>query len=102
MLRNMFWGSSDSGGTRTANDRYKARDEISREKRRQLTEAASEINFDEEARKILSARLNLDPDDISNSDETMNDYDAIYRSPIGGDYNGLYTFEHTFMIILKL
>jgi hypothetical protein len=49
-----------------------------------LDQAAAEINFDDEARKILSRKLNLGADGVSNTNETYNDFDIIYRCPKGG------------------
>jgi hypothetical protein len=49
-----------------------------------LDKAAAQINFDDEARKILSMKLNLGPNGVNDRNDTYNDYDVIYRCPRGG------------------
>ena len=59
---------------------YRSEIEISKEHRKQLTEAAAEINFDDEVRRLVSIRVNLGIDGIRKTNDTMKDFDIIYRS----------------------
>lgn len=49
-----------------------------------LDKAAAQINFDDEARRILSMKLNLGPNGVNDRNDTYNDYDVLYRCPKGG------------------
>ena len=55
-----------------------------REREGPLDKAAARINFDDEARKILSMKLNLGPNGVNDRNDTYNDYDVLYRCPKGG------------------
>lgn len=50
-----------------------------------LDKAAAQINFDDEARRILSMKLNLGPNGVNDRNDTYNDYDVLYRCPKGGN-----------------
>lgn len=63
---------------------YRSEIEISKEHRKQLTEAAAEIKFDDEVRRLVSLRVNLGIDGIRKTNYTMKDFDIIYRSSHGG------------------
>jgi hypothetical protein len=79
LVTNGLFGDNSSDFNVNSDSRHKAQVEGG-----PYDKAASDINFDDEARKILSMNLNLGADGVSNTNRSYNDFDAIYRCPQGG------------------